>query len=48
MNDGSRTGILLTGMLREGVLAMKATRERGGITMVQDEASPVVYGMRRV
>jgi two-component system chemotaxis response regulator CheB len=43
---GSRTiGVLLTGMLTDGVLGMKAIKEHGGITIVQDEASSVVYGM---
>jgi two-component system chemotaxis response regulator CheB len=43
---GSRTiGVLLTGMLTDGVLGMKAIKEQGGITIVQDEASSVVYGM---
>lgn len=43
---GSRTiGVLLTGMLTDGVIGMKAIKEQGGITIVQDEASSVVYGM---
>jgi two-component system chemotaxis response regulator CheB len=43
---GSRTiGVLLTGMLDDGVNGMKAIKERGGVTIVQDENSSVVYGM---
>jgi two-component system chemotaxis response regulator CheB len=43
---GSRTvGVLRTGMLTDGVLGMKAIKEHGGVTIAQDEASSVVYGM---
>jgi two-component system chemotaxis response regulator CheB len=43
---GSRSiGVLLTGMLRDGVRGMKAIKMKGGITIVQDENSSVVYGM---
>ena len=43
---GSRAvGVLLTGMLTDGVQGMKAIKEKGGITIVQDENSSVVYGM---
>jgi two-component system chemotaxis response regulator CheB len=43
---GSKTiGILLTGMLTDGVLGMKAIKNHGGITIVQDEVSSAVYGM---
>jgi len=38
-------GILLTGMLDDGVQGMKAIKEHGGVTIVQDEHSCVVYGM---
>jgi len=43
---GSRSiGVLLTGMLTDGVIGMKTIKDRGGITIVQDEASSLVYGM---
>ncbi|HUK50804.1 MAG TPA: chemotaxis protein CheB [Terriglobales bacterium] len=43
---GSRVvGVLLTGMLKDGVRGLKTIKENGGLTMVQDEASSVVYGM---
>jgi two-component system chemotaxis response regulator CheB len=43
---GSRViGVLLTGMLTDGVRGLKAIKKHGGLTMVQDEASSVVYGM---
>jgi two-component system chemotaxis response regulator CheB len=41
-------GILLTGMGSDGVDGLGALREAGALTMVQDEASSVVFGMPRV
>jgi two-component system, chemotaxis family, protein-glutamate methylesterase/glutaminase len=40
-------GIILTGMGSDGVQGMTAIHEAGGLTMGQDEASSVVYGMPR-
>ena len=40
-------GIILTGMGTDGLQGMTAIHEAGGITMGQDEASSVVYGMPR-
>ena len=38
-------GVLLTGMGKDGAEELKAMKEMGGITIVQDEKSSVVPGM---
>jgi two-component system chemotaxis response regulator CheB len=38
-------GVLLTGMGQDGAQELKLMKERGAITIVQDRASAVVYGM---
>ena len=40
-------GVILTGMGDDGARGLKELRERGAVTIAQDEASCVVYGMPR-
>ena len=41
----SSVGVILSGMGSDGAHGLKSLRDAGGITMVQDRESSVVYGM---
>ncbi|HET6420357.1 MAG TPA: chemotaxis response regulator protein-glutamate methylesterase [Geobacteraceae bacterium] len=42
---GSVLGVILTGMGNDGFKGMKHIKEKGGATLVQDEATSTIYGM---
>jgi len=44
---GSMLGVILTGMGNDGFKGMQHLKGKGGITLVQDEASSTIYGMPR-
>jgi two-component system response regulator WspF len=43
--NGVAVGVLLTGMGRDGARGLKQMRERGFLTIAQDQQSSAVYGM---
>jgi two-component system chemotaxis response regulator CheB len=42
---GGAVGILLTGMGDDGALELKLLKDRGAVTIAQDQSSSVIYGM---
>ncbi|MDD2321297.1 MAG: chemotaxis response regulator protein-glutamate methylesterase [Geobacteraceae bacterium] len=44
---GAMLGVILTGMGNDGFKGMQHLKSKGGITLVQDEASSTIYGMPR-
>lgn len=47
LSNGAMLGVVLTGMGNDGFKGMKHLKGKGGITLVQDEASSTIYGMPR-
>jgi two-component system chemotaxis response regulator CheB len=45
--SGSMLGVILTGMGNDGFKGMKHLKEKGGVTLVQNEETSTIYGMPR-
>ena len=43
--NGSMLGVILTGMGSDGFKGMQLLKQKGGVTIAQDEASSTIYGM---
>jgi two-component system chemotaxis response regulator CheB len=43
--SGAMLGVILTGMGNDGFKGMQQLKQRGGVTIVQDEATSTIYGM---
>lgn len=43
--NGSMLGVILTGMGSDGFKGMQLLKQKGGVTIVQDEATSTIYGM---
>lgn len=43
--SGAMLGVILTGMGSDGFKGMQLVKQKGGITLVQDEATSTIYGM---
>lgn len=43
--NGSMLGVILTGMGNDGFKGMQTLKGKGGVTIVQDEATSTIYGM---
>lgn len=45
--NGSMLGVVLTGMGNDGFKGMQLLKQKGGVTIAQDEATSTIYGMPR-
>ena len=43
--NGSMLGVILTGMGSDGFKGMQSLKQKGGVTIAQDEATSTIYGM---
>ena len=44
-SNGAMLGVILTGMGNDGFKGMQLLKQKGGVTIAQDEASSTIYGM---